>query len=236
MPLLPAALDEAIEGAEAVRIQSRGRLVEKENRGVGQNRDRESEPLHHASGVSRDRPTGGAVQRGEAKNLRRSVRVDVAQPAIELHDLPTREGVGKGDLLRQVGDRSPRQGFVRRSAGLPDRDLARARAKKTRGGFERRGLARSIGTEKGDGFACLDRERQPLDGAQGAERFRELAKPDHRRFLQRATEPAAIAKAEAKTPMRRARRGVSGGRGTFGSVGGWASGERSSVLTGWSTG
>src|SRR6266542_5613411 len=67
---LPAAsLDEAIKGTEPLRVERRGRLVQKHDRSVRQRRDREAQPLNHSSGVRRDRAGGGAVQRRQAQDL-----------------------------------------------------------------------------------------------------------------------------------------------------------------------
>src|SRR6266542_3829903 len=67
---LPAAsLDEAIKGTEPLRVERRGRLVQKHDRSVRQRRDRQAQPLNHSSGVRRDRAGGGAVQRRQAQDL-----------------------------------------------------------------------------------------------------------------------------------------------------------------------
>ena len=225
-PVAPAPLDEAVEGAEPVGVERRGRLVEQQDGGVGQHRDREAEPLDHAARVGADR-RGAPAPLSEAKRSTSSVR-SAATPrrrAVELDDLAAGEGVGKGDLLRQEREVAPRRRLAGRRGGLAEQHLARRRPDQAGRGLERRRLARAVRAEQRDDLAALDVES--VSASHRDVRAEALPKPAKRIIAVALQRPTSAAARQQRAQRRRAAPRDAGragpadrGRGTSGRAGG----------------
>src|SRR5829696_9759571 len=149
-------------------VESQGRLVEKDDRGVVHQCPGDTESLAHAAAVARDGGIGAVGETDVAKEIIGHTSSALASPAVEARVVAqiftTGLSTGVPAALRQDADPPPYLG--RRSPGMTGHPkLALGRCEHRREQSDRRRLARSVRAEQPDHIARIGREAQVLDGA-----------------------------------------------------------------------
>jgi hypothetical protein len=159
--------------ADALRIQSVGRLVEQQDARVTEQGHSDTEPLAHAERVRtgaprcrvgqtddaqhlRDPGTGDVVARGQRGQVRTAAAAGMERPGIE-----------------ERADRLQRPGQVR-VPDTADQSLAMVRGIQAQDHPHRRRLAGSVRAEEAGHHPRLDPHAQPVDGQPVTVAFRQL--------------------------------------------------------------
>src|SRR5215207_1632473 len=134
-------------------VESQGRLVEKDDRGVVHQCPGDTESLAHAAAVARDGGIGAVGETDVAKEIIGHTSSALASPAVEARVVAqiftTGLSTGVPAALRQDADPPP--------------DLGRCEHRREQS--DRRRLARSVAAQQSDHIARIGREAEVLDGA-----------------------------------------------------------------------
>src|SRR5439155_5718475 len=170
-------IDQAPEMAARQRVHAAGRLVQKEDARLVQDRAAEREPLPPAAGeIARERlfasGEAGHVD-DEASPLRQPRVVEAVDAAEESDVLIDRQQLVEREALRHVSD-APFDAFgILRDVHATHGRVARRRREEAAEHPDRRGLPRAVAAEKAEDLPLADVERDVADGDEAAEAPRE---------------------------------------------------------------
>src|SRR5579862_3289570 len=174
-PRCAKALDDVPHLAARLRVEARGRLIEKEQLGVTDERARHGQPLFLAAGERADACVDLLVELDDAHHVRDVVRVPVK--ALEQGETLThRELFGELRLLERNADTLPELRRVAFPGAPEDLDVTAVAFEKPLADLDRGGLSGSIGSQEAEALARLHLEVEAVHGddipvsfAQGAD-------------------------------------------------------------------
>ena len=171
------------------RVDARGRLVEDEDGGLVQHRDRELKPLLDAERQAvRPRVDHGLqiVALEELFEPRRNLlRRQVIELSVQLEILPDRQFAVEREGLRHVADVAPRLHVARTHRLAEQLARAAARRQEARQHLHRRRLAAAVGAEKAEDLAAGNSEADVIDRDEVAELPGQPFGLDRRRLIGR---------------------------------------------------
>ena len=151
--LLPReARDLRPEGAAALRVEAGRRLVEEEDRGPVDERERQVEAALHPAGVGADAAVGGEREADALEQLVPApaplVRTQAVERGLEAQVVARGEERVERRLLQRGADRAPHLRALARDVEAADRGRARGRRQQRRQHVDGRRLARAVRAEE----------------------------------------------------------------------------------------
>ena len=202
--LLREFLHQGLDAAALVWVQARGRLIEDQDRRVGDHRVGEPGALAIAA---RDVADQLVADIEHARALHRALDVALAllardalqRRAVAQVFLDAKVGIQR-HVLGQVADVLAHIQRLRPHIEPGDAHVARTRGVEAGEHANRRRLARPVGAEEADDFAALHFKGQAVDGRRGAELLTEVANRDHHAVA--ATQRAHVVHARGRSNRR----------------------------------
>ncbi len=179
--VLPAALTSLQQVQELVAgrgVQVRGRLIQHQDRRVGQQRQPQGQPLLHAAG-QRAHPLAGVLGQADlGQHLASALAGDALEAGIEQRRVQRTQVVVEGQLLRHVAQQTAHRLALLVGVQAVDRDLPIV-AQQAQQALDGRGLAGAVGAPERDRLPRLDQKAEVVDGRELAELLGEVRELDH---------------------------------------------------------